>query len=65
MEQLREMWEQGYRFVEVSYYGYHQCEEWEEVADVYEEAEEGEYLSFDYEVDAVARRVSFWVEDDE
>lgn len=65
MEMLREMFEQGYRFVQYSYYGQCEVEDFEEVEDAYLECEEDEWLTFEYEVDEEHHEVHFQVEDEE
>lgn len=65
MEKLREMFEQGYRFVESSYYGESEVEDFEEVEDAVQEAEDEEYCHFFYEVDEEAHEIRFEVVDDE
>ena len=65
LEMMRELWKKGYHFVEASYYGYYAPEDFEEVEDSYEEAEEEDYLHFEVEVDHVSRTVTYCVENDE
>jgi hypothetical protein len=65
LEMLKGLFEEGYQFIEESYYGSNIVEEFEEVSDAYEEAQESEWMSFDYEIDEEAKVVRFIVEDDE
>ena len=65
LEMLRGLFEQGYRFVEESYYGFDVTEDFEDVEDAVAECEDSEYLSFQYEVDHDRREVHYMIEDDE
>ena len=65
LEMLRELFEQGYRFVEESYYGSDVTEDFEDVEDAVAECEDSEYLQFRYEVDHDRREVHYMVDDDE
>lgn len=65
LEMMRELWGKGYHFVETGYYGESDVEDFEQVEDSYEEAEEEEFLTFEVEIDHEAQTVTYWVEDDE
>ena len=62
MEMLKELFEGGYHFVYEGYHGGYDVEDFEEVEDAWQEAEEDAYLIFRYEVSHERRLVAVWVD---
>ena len=65
MAQILEMFAQGYEVIIGSYYGDEVVESAEEIQDVFEEAEEDEWIQIEIKVDKEARRVELFVQRDE
>lgn len=65
LDMLRRLFEDGYQFVEDSYYDSCEVSDFEEVVEAYEECEEDDYLYFQYEIDEEQRVVSFIVQNEE
>ena len=65
MAQVLEMFAQGYEVVVVSYYGDSVVESVEEIQDVFEEAEEDEWIHVEVEIDEEAHRVELFIQCDE
>lgn len=61
--ELYKYWEEGYSFVESSYYGDSDVEDWEDVKDILEEVEEEEYLELVVSVDDEKKIVYLFVQD--
>jgi hypothetical protein len=61
--ELYKYWEEGYSFVEGSYYGDSDVEDWEDVKDILEEVEEEEYLELVVSVDDEKKVVYLFVQD--
>lgn len=61
--ELHKYWEEGYSFVEGSYYGDSDVEDWEDVKDILEEVEEEEYLELVVSVDDEKKVVYLFVQD--
>lgn len=61
--ELYKYWEEGYSFVEGSYYGDSDIEDWEDVKDILEEVEEEEYLELVVSVDDEKKVVYLFVQD--
>ena len=60
--QVIEMFEQGYEVVIGSYYGDDVVESVDEIEEVFEEAEEDDYLELSVEVDEEAHRVELFMQ---
>lgn len=65
MAQVLEMFAQGYEVIIGSYYGDEVVESAEEIQDVFEEAEEDEWIQIEIKVDKEARQVELFVQCDE
>lgn len=65
MAQVLEMFAQGYEVVIESYYGDEVVKSVEEIQDIFEEAEEDEWVYVEVEVDEEAHRVELFVQYDE
>ena len=61
--ELYKYWEEGYSFVEGSYYGDSDVEDWEDVKDILEEVEEEKYLELVVSVDDEKKVVYLFVQD--
>lgn len=61
--ELYKYWEEGYSFVEGSYYGDSDIEDWEDVKDILEEVEEEEYLELVVSVDDEKKVVYLFIQD--
>ena len=64
-EELKAYWEKDFHFVEASWYGDSDVEEWEEVEELFEELEEDEYLHLEVKVDEEKKVVELFVESEE
>lgn len=65
MERVMELFAQGWEVVIGTYWGESLVEESEEIREVFEECEEGEWLYLDVEILEEQRRVELFVQDDE
>lgn len=65
MAQVLKMFAQGYEVIIGSYYGDEVVESAEEIQDVFEEAEEDEWIQIEIKVDKEARQVELFVQCDE
>ena len=65
MAQVLEMFAQGYEVVVGSCYGDEVVESAEEIQDVFEEAEEDEWMRVEIKVDEEARRIELFVQCDD
>lgn len=61
-EELKAYWEKDFHFVEVSWYGDSDIEEWEEVVELFEELEEDEYLHLEVKTDEEKKVVELFID---
>ena len=65
LEMLKDLFDKGYQFIEESYYGEDAIDDFQEVEEAYQIAQDDEYSYFEYEIDESQKVVSYMVQSED